>query len=131
MKQITICGKQYNIDCNAWTYVNYKKIFNRGVFEDIQIIEDFVVKQTMFAEKIKESKPNIKEKELIKELSRLMLRGGIDNYIEAVTRIAYICVYTADENCGNYEEWLKGIERINTNDKWIVEVTEFAVDCFC
>ena len=131
MKQIEICGKKYNIDCNAWTYINYKKIFNKGIFEDIAIIEDFIVKQSLYADKIKEKKPKIGEPELIKELSRLMLRGGIDDYIEAVTKITYICVHTADENCGSYEDWLKNIERINTNDKWIVEVTEFAVDCFC
>ena len=55
----------------------------------------------------------------------------LDDFIEAITEIAYICCYTANEKIGSYEEWLRGIPRINTNDDWIVEVTEFAVDCFC
>lgn len=130
MKSITICEKQYNIECNALTYISYKKIFNRGIFEDIQIIENFVKRQILIEKEIKDKNPNITDEVLIKKLSRNML-GDIDNYIEAVTRIAYICIYTANENYMKYEDWLKDIKRINTNDKWIVEVTEFAVDCFC
>lgn len=131
MKQITICDKSYSIDFNALTYINYRKIFNRGIFEDIQIIEDFTTKQVLFTNKIKEQNPNIEQPELIRELSRMMLRGGMDDYIEAVTRVAYIGIHTANKNYMSYEEWLKDIERINTNDKWIVEVTELAVNCFC
>lgn len=59
------------------------------------------------------------------------MTDDIDDYIEVVTRLAYICIYTADENICSYEEWLKSIDKINTNDEWIVEVTEFAVNCFC
>lgn len=130
MKKITICEKDYEIDCNALTYINYRKKFDKGIFEDIDIIENFVTKQIITEEQIKKTYPDIKDEEMIKALSRRML-ADIDSYIEAVTRIAYICIFTADENVGSYEEWLKEIKRINTNDIWIVEVTEFAVSCFC
>lgn len=130
MKTITICDTNFEIECNALSYINYKKIFNRGIFEDIQIIENFVATQLLIEKQIKEKNPNITDEEIIKQLSRSML-PNIDNYIEAVTRIAYICIYTANEKIGTYEEWLKIIKKINTNDPWIVEVTEFAVDCFC
>lgn len=82
------------------------------------------------ANQLKKENPNITEAEITVKLSRLMLKT-IDNYIEAVTRIAYICCYTANEKIGEYEEWLRDIKRIKTTDDWIVEVTEFAVDCFC
>lgn len=130
MKTITICDQKYNIDCNALTYIKYRKIFDRGIFEDIQVIENFMITQTLLANKLKKDNPKITENEIIKELSRAMLKN-IDEYIEAVTRIAYICIYTANEDIENYENWLKSIKRINTNDEWIVEVTEFAVNCFC
>lgn len=130
MKTITICDKTFNIDCNALTYIQYRKMFNKGIFEDIETIENFVSLQVILSDKIKKENPNISEVELTKQLSRAML-SSIDNYIEAVTRIAYICIYTANKNVGSYEKWLTETKRINTTDKWIVEVTEFAVDCFC
>ena len=37
MKTITICGKEYSIACNAYTRFEYKRIFNKGIFEDIGI----------------------------------------------------------------------------------------------
>ena len=130
MRKITICKKEYPIDCNALTFINYRKKFNRGIFEDIEIIENFLTVQTVMANQLKKENPNITEAEITVKLSRLMLKT-IDNYIEAVTRIAYICCYTANEKIGEYEEWLRDIKRIKTTDDWIVEVTEFAVDCFC
>ena len=130
MKKINICGKEFEIDCNALAQIEYRKLFNRGVFEDIRIIKNFISLQVLIADKIKKENPKISESEIAKQLSGIML-ADIDQYIEAVTRIAYLCVHTANENIGSYEEWLKGIKRINTTDKWIVEVTEFAVDCFC
>lgn len=130
MKKIDICGKEYEIDCNALTYIQYRKIFKRGIFQDIEIIENFVSLQVLIADKIKKENPKISDSEITKQLSRTMLTN-IDEYIEAVTRIAYICIYTANKRVGSYEEWLTNIKRINTTDKWIVEVTEFAVDCFC
>jgi len=30
MKTITICDKEYDIDCNALTYIKYKSFFNTG-----------------------------------------------------------------------------------------------------
>ena len=86
--------------------------------------------QTLMANQLKKENPKITEVEITTKLSRLMLKS-IDNYIEAVTRIAYICCYTANPKIGEYEDWLKLIKRINTTDDWIVEVTEFAVDNFC
>lgn len=130
MSEIEICEKKYPIECNALTYINYRKIFNRGIFEDIKIIKDFITKQTVVTMQIKEKYPDISEEELVKLISNTMIID-VDLYIEAVTRIAYICIYTANPKCGLYENWLQEIERINTNDEWIVEVTEFAVDKFC
>lgn len=130
MKKIVICDKEFNIDCNALTYIQYRKIFNRGIFEDIQIIENFVSLQVVLTDKLKKENPGISDSEITRQLSRIML-NNIDEYIEAVTRITYACIYTANKEIGSYEEWLTEIERINTNDKWIVEVTEFAVSCFC
>ena len=130
MKKVKICDREFDIDCNALTYIQYRKKFNRGIFEDFEIIQNFITMQTLMANQLKKENPKITEDEITTKLSRLMLKS-IDNYIEAVTRIAYICCYTANPKIGEYEDWLKLIKRINTTDDWIVEVTEFAVDNFC
>lgn len=130
MKKINICGKEFNIDCNAFTYLQYKKIFNKGIFEDFKTISDFTTMQVLITADLKEKNPEITETEIIKSISNSMLKY-LDDYIEAVTRIGYICCYTANQNIGTYDEWLKGLKRVNTNDLWIVEVTELAVNCFC
>lgn len=131
MKKINICGKEFNIDCNAFTYVEYRKKFKEnGIFKDFETINNFTTMQVLLTGQLKEKNPEITEAELIKEISRTMI-SYMDEYIEAITRVAYICCYTANKNIGNYEEWLKGLTRVNTNDQWIVEVTELAVNCFC
>lgn len=130
MKKVKICDREFDIDCNALTYIQYRKKFSRGIFEDFEIIQNFITMQTLMANQLKKENPKTTEVEITTKLSRLMLKS-IDNYIEAVTRIAYICCYTANPKIGEYEDWLKLIKRINTTDDWIVEVTEFAVDNFC
>ena len=130
MKKINICGKEFDINCNAFTYLQYKKIFNKGIFEDFKTISDFTTMQVLITADLKEKNPEITEAEIIKSISNSMFKY-LDDYIEAVTRIGYICCYTANQNIGTYDEWLKGLTRVNTNDLWIVEVTEVAVNCFC
>lgn len=130
MKTITICDKEYNIDCNAFTYVQYRKVFNKGIFEDIQILKDYLVTQSIETIQLKEKNPKMSDAELVAILSDIMM-PKMDGFIEAITRIAYILIYTANENIADYESFLKSIKNFKIDDAWIVEVTEFAVDCFC
>lgn len=131
MKKIDICGKTFEIDCNAFTYIEYRKKFkNNGIFEDFETINNFTTMQVLLTAELKNKNPNISETEIVRETSRQTLKY-MDEYIEAITRVGYICCYTANQNIGEYEDWLKGLKRINTNDMWIVEVTELAVNCFC
>lgn len=130
MKTITICGKKHEIDCNALTYVKYRKLFNRGVFDDIKILQNFLNKQVLLANELKKENPDVDDATIISSLSKFML-DDMDLFAEAATRIAYIMIYTANEKVEEYEEWLKNIPSLKTNDEWIAEVTEFAVNCFC
>lgn len=130
MKKINICDKTFDIDCNAFTYLEYRRKFkNNGIFKDFETIRNFTNMQILLTANLKKENPDISEAEIIKETSRQMM-AYLDDYIEAITRVGYICCYTAD--CiGEYDDWLRGLKRINTNDLWIVEVTELAVNCFC
>lgn len=130
MKTIRICGVEYKIDCNALTYIKFRQKFNRGIFEDIKILHSFLTNQVLLTQQLKKENPNIDDKTIIASLSTLML-DDMDLFTEAATRIAYIMIYTANKEIDEYEEWLKNIPYLRTNDEWIAEVAEFAVSCFC
>ena len=128
MKKITICDKEYPIEGNAFTSVEYKNIFKTGILKDMHIIQSYIIKQTVVANQLEEK--NISKIEKINQLSEYMI-PDIDEFITKVTQIAWILIYTANNRIEEYKDWLKSIDKIKTDDKWIAEVTEFAVDCFC
>lgn len=128
MKTITICGKEHKLECNALTYVKYKNFFKRGIIEDVQILQDYLIKQTIITKQVEEK--NISEAEKLLIVSNYMNKY-IDDFIIAITRIAWILMYTADKDIEEYEKWLEGISSFKIDDDWIVEVAEFAVGCFC
>ena len=128
MKQIEINGKSYNIDCNAYTQVQYKSIFKSGLLKDMQMLKEYLIKQSVVTNQI--DKTDYSEAEKVTKISDYM-RNDVDDFIITVTRIAWILIYTADNGIEDYETWMKSIRNFKIDDKWIVEVTEFAVDCFC
>ena len=130
MKQIVIEGNSYDIECNALSFILHKRIFNKGIMQDIRILQNYIITQTIKANEIKTKYPKLSETEINNQVSNFM-NNYIDDFIEAITRIAYTLIYTANEKTKSYEEFLKGIKNFKIDDNWIVEVTEFAVDCFC
>lgn len=130
MKTIVIDGNKYNIECNALTYIQYKKIFNKGIFADMDIIKDYLVRQTLKAKELKEKYPQMSEQEIDVQVGNYM-NNYIDDFIEVVTRIAYILIYSANEKIEEYENWLRKIKNFKIDDDWVAEVTELAVGCFC
>ena len=130
MKQIKIDGNTYDVDCNALTYVLHKRIFNKGIMQDIRIIQNYLITQTIEANKLKNQFPELNESELNDRISKFM-NNYIDEFIEAITRIAYTLIYTANDKVANYDDFLRNIKKFKIDDDWIVEVTELAVNCFC
>lgn len=128
MKTITICDKEYEITCNAYTRFQYKELFGKGIFTDIKVLNDFSEKQ----EKLKKEliKKKISEEEIEREISLLMM-DNLDDFIDVIQRIAYILIYSANNKIGSFEDWLRGIEKIDLSANWISEVTELAVNSFC
>lgn len=128
MKTITICGKKYDIDCNALTYVKYKSIFKTGILKDMQFIQNYLIKQAVIAKQLDEKK--ISEAEKLSQLSEIMI-NDTDEFVAKITQIAWILIYTANNKVESYEVWLSSITKFNVSEDWISEVAEFAVDCFC
>lgn len=128
MKTIEICGKEYEIECNAFTFIEYKKIFKTGILKDMQFIQNYLIKQSVLESQLDEKEVN--EFKKASQLSEYMI-SDTDEFISKITQITWILIYTNNEKIKEYNEWLKSIERLKIDDDWIVEVTEFAVDCFC
>lgn len=130
MKTIVIDGNEYDIECNALTYIQYKKVFNKGIFADMDIIKDYLIRQTLKANELKEKYPQMSEQEIDTQVGNYM-NNYIDDFIEVITRIAYILIYSVNEKIEEYENWLRKIKSFKIDDDWVAEVTELAVDCFC
>ena len=130
MKQIAIEGNKYDIECNGLTYILHKKLFNRGFMQDIHILQNYIITQTIKANEIKAKFPKLTDTEIDNQVANFM-NEYIDDFIEAITRIAYTLVYTANEKIASYDDFLRSIKNFKIDDDWIVEVTELAVDCFC
>ena len=128
MKKIIICNKEYPIESNALTFVKYKSIFKTGILKDMQFIKNYLIKQSVIAEQLKDKPVDNAEK--INQVSNYMI-DDTDEFITKITQIAWILIYTANNKVESYEDWLKSIENFKIDDDWIVEVTEYAVDCFC
>lgn len=128
MKKIIICNKEYPIESNALTFVKYKSIFKTGILKDMQFIQNYLIKQSVVAEQLKEK--DVAETEKINQVSNYMI-DDTDEFVTKITQIAWILIYTFDNKVESYEDWLKSIKKFKIDDDWIVEVTEYAVDCFC
>lgn len=128
MKQITICDKEFEIDCNAFTRFQYKKVFNKGIFEDIKVLNEFSEKQEKIRKELEEK--NASEEEIQKAINNSMMES-LDDFIDVIEKIAYILIYTVNPKMETFENWLKGIKKIDLSANWISEVTELAVNSFC
>lgn len=133
MKQITICDKKYDIECNALTYVKYKSFFKSGILKDMNYIENYLIKQTIISKQLEEKDMNNEERlNILSDRMRNDTEGvTTDEFIIKITQIAWILIYTANNKIEEYEKWLSSIQNFSIDDDWIVEVTELAVDCFC
>lgn len=128
MKTITICGKEYKIECNAFTRFQYKTVFGRGIFADIKVLSEFSEKQENLRKELKAKK--MSDEEIENEINKSMMEN-LDDFIDVIERIAYILIYTANNQVEGFEEWLKGITKLDLSESWIEEVTEFTVSSFC
>lgn len=85
MKTITICDKEYEIACNAYTRFQYKELFGKGIFADIKILNDFSDKQDKLRKEL--IKKEISDEEIEKEISLLMM-DNLDDFIDVIQKIA-------------------------------------------
>lgn len=112
MRTVTINNIEYEINCNALTYLYYRKIFDKNVFDDINIVRDFLMIQL--------EKKSSDEKILMK----------LNSYIEAINRLTYSVIYTQNQNIEDYLKWIEKNQVIEQNNNCISIIVEDIIDCF-
>lgn len=128
LKTITISGKSYEINSNAYTRVIYKRAFGSDIFKDLRILTDFANKQNEYVKTLE--KENLTEEEKNNKVGLFVLEI-IGDFIEVIEQMAYALILTANPKLNiTYEAFLQGIESIDFNEGWIGEVTELAVSSF-
>ena len=127
MKTITICGKEYPTDCNAFTQIEYKSIFKSGMVNDAHFIQQYLAKQVVVTNEV--AKEELTDDEKISRVSSYMV-GDVDEFLIKILQITWILIHTADGKVEEYKKWAKSI-KVKVDDDWIAEVAEFAVNCFC
>jgi len=129
MKEIEIGSKKFSISCHASCYSQYADIFKRNIIEDLQIVSRFSIKQLELAIEYSKANPKADSKEIEDFVFQKTL-PELDNYIECITKLCWICIYDNNSNIGDYDSWYKSLERLSLSDNWMLEVMALCANCF-
>ena len=121
-----IGSKEYELFTSAFAMFLYKKEFKTGIMADIGRLQEFTTVQEQIT-KENEGKPQ----EEIDAAVGLALMPQMDSFMEVAFRMAYIFIKCANPNVASFDDWTKEVENFSFQDKWVMEVTELAVDSFC
>ena len=130
MKTIKIGSQEFNISCHASTYRDYADIFDRNIMKDLNTTQNFLKKEIKSLEKHKEDMPNASNEE-IQEMIFKDTVDDLNDFIDCITRMCWICIYDNNKDISCYEEWYASLERLSLSDKWITEVMALCANCFC
>lgn len=130
MKTIKIGSQEFNISCHASTYRDYADIFDRNIMKDLNTTQNFLRKEIKSLEKHKEDMPNASNEE-IQEMIFKDTVDDLNDFIDCITRMCWICIYDNNKDISCYEEWYSSLERLSLSDKWITEVMALCANCFC
>lgn len=86
--KIRIKNKNYIGQCNALSYIFYKRKFKTNIFEDLEVLRRSLVNI---------SEDNAKEQD-------------IASFYETITRLIYTLIYTKNQDIEDFQEWIKNIE---------------------
>lgn len=116
MKTIIINNIEYKAGCNALTYLYYRQIFNENIFDDINIVRNFLLLQLNEEQNIDE-----KSKEILSKLN---------SYANAISRLTYAAIYTQSKDIEDFANWTEKNKLLEQDNDFIAIVIEDVVDCF-
>ena len=102
-KTINLGGKDYFMQSSALTQFKYRDLTGRKLMQDIDSIQ-----------------------KMRKENEDII--SALDDFLEILLQITYVMIVESDnKQVGSFEDFLKGIERLFDDTKWVDEVIELAV----
>lgn len=129
MKTIIIGKKKYNISCHASCYREYADFFDRNIMEDLQKVSEFATHQLELAIKYSQENSNLSENDIQRLIFKETL-SDLDDYVDGITKLCWICIHDNNPNIESYENWYKSLERLSLSDDWMLEVLALCADCF-
>ena len=115
LKTVKIGSNEYNMKSSAYTPLKYRMDYGTDLLKDIgrlNKLNNDISKLKTKAEK---------EEAWMSEFS---------GFLEMAYRIAYVMITEYDPGFKSYEDWLKGIDNVFSNENWILEVMECAMSTF-
>lgn len=118
MKTIKIDDKKYKVECNALSYIFYKKIFNINIFDDINKIREYLIFQK-----------NLSKKAILSNFEEATKK--VQNFLDAIYRLTYICIYCKDKEIEDFDEWKNENNLLNSEENdWIGKIIQLVTDCY-
>lgn len=106
--KIKIKDKNYIGQCNALSYIYYKKVFKVNIVEDLEELRKKLIN-------IAKGKSN---------------EHDVINFYEILLRLIYILIYTKDQDIDDFEEWSAGIRIKDLTENLIDKTIEIFLESF-
>lgn len=107
--KLMIKNKEYVGQCNALSYIYYKRIFKVNVFEDLENLRKSLLNI---------SKDNAKEQD-------------ISDFYKVLTKLIYVLIYTKEQDIlENFEKWSQKLEIQDLTEDLIDETIEIYLESF-
>ena len=129
MKKIKIGDREFSVSCHASCYRDYADIFNRNILKDLQITQQFASEQYSLSVNYKKEHPEYSDKQIYELIFNDTIKD-LDEFIDCITRLCWICIYDNNKEIDCYEEWYQSLERLSLSDDWMMEVMALCANCF-
>lgn len=118
MKSILIGDKNYKVECNALSYIYYKKIFSINIFDDINRVREYLIFQRKLSQNV-----------ILNNLEEATKK--VQNFLDAISRLTYICIYCKEKELEDFEEWKNENNLLNSEENdWIGKIIQLVTDCY-
>ena len=106
--KIRIKNKKYVGQCNALSYIFYKKIFKVNIFVDLENLR----------------------KDLTKISENTANREDVEDFCEILIKLIYILIYTKNQDVEDFEEWKQDIKLEDLTEKITFSTIELYLESF-
>lgn len=106
--KIRIKNKNYIGQCNALSYIFYKRIFKTNIFEDLEILR----------------------KSLANISNDIASEQNVANFYEILVKLIYILIYTKNQDIEDFEEWIEKIEIQDLTEELTNKTIEIFLESF-